>query len=232
VVPRACLLACSLGIAACASAAVILAQEQRSGAEMLFNGINLDGWKPAPYAESGTIRVDQGAIILEPGKPLTGLVSTRANLPASRYELSYEAMRRDGRDFFAAATFPVGKSYITLVNGGWGNTVTGLSSINGSDASENETTTDQRYENGTWYRFRVWVTDQAIRCWVDDRQVALVLHAERQIGTRAEMHPCKPLGFAAWKSAGALRAIRIRPLSEPEIRETDQAASEDPPLTP
>ena len=50
----------------------------------------------------------------------SGITSTRKDLPTTNYELSFEAQRLDGFDFFAAATFPVGKSHATFVNGGWG----------------------------------------------------------------------------------------------------------------
>ena len=58
----------------------------------------------------------------------------------SDYEVTLEAMRVDGNDFFCGMTFPAGKDPCTLIVGGWGGTVVGLSSINGMDASENETT--------------------------------------------------------------------------------------------
>ena len=64
----------------------------------------------------------------------------------------------------------MGKSFITLVNGGWGGSVTGLSSLNGADASENETRKFVKYQNNTWYRFRVHVTGEVIRCWIDDKE--------------------------------------------------------------
>src|SRR5437764_12492650 len=99
------------------------------------------------------------------GGSMTGITSTRKDLPSTNYELTYEARRLGGSDFFAAATFPVGKSYITLVNGGWGGHVTGLSSLGGADASENDTGTSFTYRDKTWYKFRVRVTDAVIRCW-------------------------------------------------------------------
>ena len=131
-------------------------------------------------------------------------------------------MRESGEDFFAAATFPVGKSYITLVNGGWGGNVTGLSSLNGMDASENETTRTIKYENKTWYRFRVRVTGEVIRCWVDDKEIVAVNHQERHVGTRVETRPSEPLGFATWKTGGALRKIEVRPLTPDEIAATNK----------
>jgi hypothetical protein len=183
----------------------------------LFDGKTLDGWKKTDFSRSGEVKVEDGRIVLPAGEPMTGITTTLKDLPRTNYELSYEAMRTTGEDFFAAATFPVGPSYITLVNGGWGGFVTGLSNLNGMDASENETTNSIKYENNKWYRFRVRVTDVAIRCWLDDKEIIAVNHQDRHVGTRVETRSSEPLGFATWKTGGALRRIAIRPLTPEEI---------------
>ena len=64
--------------------------------------------------------------------------------------------------------------------------MTGLSSLNGMDASENETTCTIKYEDKTWYRFRVRVTGKAIRCWVNDKEIIAVDHQDRRVSTRLE----------------------------------------------
>ncbi len=171
---------------------------------------------------AGEVKVEDGRIVMAVGQPMTGITATRKDLPTTNYELNYEAMRTDGGDFFAAATFPVGKSYITLVTGGWGGFVTGLSSLDGMDASENETTRTIQYENRRWYRFRVRVTEAAIKCWVDDKEIIAVEHKEKHVGTRVETRSSEPLGFCAWKSGGALRNITVRPLTPDEIAATDK----------
>jgi hypothetical protein len=131
-------------------------------------------------------------------------------------------MRLGGRDFFAATTFPVGKSFITLVNGGWGGSVTGLSSLDGMDASENETTRSIRYQDNTWYRFRIRVTGKIIRGWIDGKEIVAVYHQDRRVGTRIETRRNQPLGFATWETTDALRNIEIRTLTAKEIAETDK----------
>ena len=193
-----------------------------AGKRVLFDGKTLDGWKKTDFSHPGEVKVEDGRIILAAGGSMTGITTTRKDIPRTNYELTYEAMRLAGEDFFAAATFPVGESYITLVNGGWGGYVTGLSSLNGMDASENETTRTIKYTNKTWYRFRVRVTGEVIRCWVDDKEVAAVNHREKHVGTRVETRSSEPLGFAAWKSGGALRGIAVRPLSPDEIAVTNK----------
>jgi hypothetical protein len=190
---------------------------------VLFDGQSLNGWKPAPFPGAGKVEVDNGVILLNEGNAMTGITSTRRDLPTSDYELIYEAMRRSGSDFFAAATFPVMKTHITLVNGGWGGTVTGLSSINGADASENETSQYHKYQAGTWYRFRVRVTDRMIRCWIDEKEIITLNHDGLNLGTRIETNANKPLGFATWETSGALRKIEIRKLTPDEIAATNRS---------
>ena len=189
----------------------------KAGPVALFDGKTLDGWKRTEFFKGGEVKVDGGAIRLVVGSGMTGVTSTRADLPRTDYELTFEAMRTSGVDFFAAATFPVGPSYITLVNGGWGGNVTGLSSLNGSDASENPTNTYVKYANDTWYRFRVRVTDGAIRCWVDDKPIVAADTRGIEVGTRLETRPSQPLGFATWESGGALRKVEVRRLSPAEV---------------
>ena len=63
-------------------------------------------------------------------------------------------MRLDGSDFFCSTTFPVGKDPCTLVVGGWGGMVVGLSNVDHEDASENGTTKTMTFKNKRWYRVR------------------------------------------------------------------------------
>jgi hypothetical protein len=191
----------------------------------LFDGKSLEGWRKAETFKAGALKVEDGAIVLEAGGPMTAISSTRTDLPTVNYELTFEARRTTGGDFFAASTFPVGNSFVTLVNGGWSGSVTGLSSLNGSDASENETRRFVKYENGTWYKFRVHVTDPVIRCWIDDKETFAVDYQGQQVKTRLETRPCQPLGFASYRSTGAIRAIEIRSLNAEEIK-ADQASVE------
>jgi 3-keto-disaccharide hydrolase len=192
------------------------------GPVVLFDGKTLDGWKNTPLSKPGEVKVKDGAILMEEGNPMTGITSTRKDLPTSNYELRYEAMRVSGGDFFAAATFPVGKSFITLVNGGWGGSVTGLSSLNGADASENETSTSFKYKEKTWYKFTVRVTDTVIRCRIDDKEIVAVSYEGVPVSTRIESRGSQPLGFAAWRTTSAIRAIEVRPLTPDEIATTNK----------
>jgi hypothetical protein len=196
--------------------------KEKSKKLVLFDGKTLDGWKKTNFGGEGEVKVDNGTIIMEMGASLTGITGTRKDLPTVNYELSYEAMRLSGYDFFAAATFPVGKSHATLVNGGWGGSVTGISSIDGYDASENESSTYFEYKDKQWYKFRIRVTEEKIQCWVDDKMPVDVDYKGRRIDTRIEVDLSKPLGFACWESGSAIRRIEVRMLTGEEIAKTNK----------
>ncbi|MFO0953325.1 MAG: DUF1080 domain-containing protein [Isosphaeraceae bacterium] len=187
---------------------------------VLFDGKTLAGWTPTDFSHAGEVVVKDGAIVLGTGRAMTGITTTRQDLPKTDYELVYEAQRVKGSDFFAAATFPVGKSFLSFVNGGWGGTVTGLSSLGGADASENETGRFYEYKNNTWYRFRVRVTDKVVRCWINDEVVVDVGHEDRMKSTRLEMHFSQPMGFATWESTGVIRKVEVRKLTPEEVAAT------------
>jgi len=187
----------------------------------LFDGRTLDGWKPVAGGRSGQVAVVDGVLTLAAGGPMTGVTSTRVDLPKTNYSLSFEAKRTDGNDFFAAATFPVGSSFVTLVNGGWGGSVTGLSLINGASAAENATNHFVKYQNDVWYRFTIQVTDRVIRCLVDDREVFALDHAETQLKTRIENRSNEPLGFASYRSSGAIRRVEVVGFNPDQIKEVN-----------
>jgi hypothetical protein len=178
----------------------------------LFDGRSLAGWKEVPFPGRGGVRVEDEGVVLEPGRPLTGIAFLGA-LPSIGYELRFEAARFRGNDFFASVTFPFNDSFCTLVTGGWGGDIVGLSSIDGWDASEYETRTYVTFENNRWYKFRLRVQAARIRAWIDDRAVVDVPAGGREIGLRfGETDLCAPLGFASYATAGGVRKIEIRRL--------------------
>src|SRR5262249_54000304 len=138
----------------------------RPGWTPLFDGHSLAGWKPVAYAAGGKVHVRDGALTLERGNRLTGAVTTRRDFPKADYEVTLQARRVAGGDFFCTTTFPVGDDFCSLVVGGWRGTVVGISSINGADASENETTRYREFKSGQWYRLRIRVTKGRIEAWI------------------------------------------------------------------
>lgn len=189
-----------------------LMQGQPAAWQPMFDGKTLEGWTSAGFTNPGELKVEDGAMVLKFGHPLTGANYTRPT-PKTDYEVRFEARRINGNDFFASLTFPVGESHATWVLGGWGGDIVGISSIDNWDASENETRSYYNFENGRWYRFRLHVTTERLQAWIDDERVVDVNIAGREVGLRPG--PIKfslPFGFAAYNATGALRKIEYRRL--------------------
>ena len=205
-----------LGILLCATASVVAAAEW----ENLFDGKTLAGWAPSRFEGEGPVKVlnpfrdGRGAIIIEAGTTLSGFSSTRGSaLPRSNYEIALEAMKLEGSDFFCGLTFPVGKSACSLILGGWGGNIVGLSSIDHSDASDNETSQNMEFAENRWYRIRVRVTDAKIEAWIDDDQKIDLEIKGRIVGLRpGDIQQSLPLGVATYMTKSAIRDIRLRRL--------------------
>jgi hypothetical protein len=177
----------------------------------LFDGKTLAGWKVTNFGGEGEVKVEDGMILLDFGSSLTG-ITYQGKLPTTNYEISLEAQRLDGNDFFCGLTFPVAKSHCSLILGGWAGSVVGLSSIDGQDASQNETTRFMSFKSKKWYRVRVRVEPEQIQAWVDDEKIVDQNIKDRAISTRVEVDLSKPLGIAAFETRAALRNIRLREL--------------------
>jgi hypothetical protein len=188
--------------------------------ENLFDGRTLAGWAPSPFEGGGDVKVQspfrdgRGAIVIEPGTTLSGFNWTRGGaLPRTNYEIALEAMKLEGSDFFCGLTFPVGKSACSLILGGWGGTVMGLSSIDHSDASDNETSQNMEFAPNRWYRIRVRVTDAKIEAWIDDEQKIDLEIKGRIVSLRpGDIQQSLPLGVATYMTKAAIRDIRLRRL--------------------
>lgn len=180
----------------------------------LFDGRSLGKWQVVDrfeFARHGKVHVDSGHLVLEAGKPATGIRWT-GDLPRVNYELALEAMRVEGSDFFCGLTFPVAEGRCTLILGGWGGNVVGLSNINGAAAAENETTSGVEFQNGQWYKIRLRVTNQRIHMTLDDKVLIDLPTSNRKFSVWWEQEPVLPLGIATWSTKGALRDIRLRAL--------------------
>ena len=194
-------------------AALLCGQAAKPGAwQSLFDGREFGAWRETAFSGHGKARVENGTLVLGAGSPLTGVTWT-GSFPKSNYEVRFEAARLDGNDFFASLTFPVGETYCTWVTGGWGGDIVGLSSLDGWDASDNETRTYFDFEKARWYAFRLKVTPERITGWIDDRQIVDVSIAGRKVGLRyGEIKLSAPLGFASYGTAGGVRKIEYRSL--------------------
>jgi hypothetical protein len=196
----------------CAVLAGAIAFGQEPKWTPMFDGKTLKGWKETPFAGKGTVRIQDGAIVLDGGSPMTG-ITWAGEFPKAGYEIRMEAARLQGNDFFAGITFPVFHTFCSWINGGWNGEVVGLSSLDGYDASENETSQRVKFEKGRWYKLRLQVTAERIAAWIDDQLTFEFAVGSREVGLRAgEIELSKPLGIAAYRTQAGVRKIEYRVL--------------------
>jgi hypothetical protein len=176
----------------------------------LFDGKTLGGWKQTDFGGAPEdARVENGTLILDMGTTSMSGVTCTHQIPKLDYEVSLQAMRVQGSDFFCGLTFPIKDSFCSLI---------GISSFDGMDASENETTTSRTFENGRWYAIRLRVTDGRIQAWIDEKRVVDARPGGRRVSVRAEVENSKPFGLATWYTKAALKDIRLRLLTPDEIK--------------
>ena len=183
------------------------------GVISLFDGETLKNWKSTAFGSEGEVSVKDGCLRLDKGKPMTGITWTGEALPKVNYEITWEARRVDGSDFYCALTFPVKEDPCTFVVGGWGGKLCGLSSINYQDASENETTRFQEFEQGKWYKFKLRVTEKKIETWLDEKSLADVDYTDKKLTIRLEVERSKPLGFSTYRTLGEIRKVQLKKLT-------------------
>lgn len=179
-----------------------------SDSTFIFNGRNLDGWEITNFGPQGPVYVSGDQVILGMGDGCTGITYKKA-FPEINYKVTLEAKRVDGNDFFCGMTFPAGKDPCTLIVGGWGGTTVGLSSIDGKDASENETTRLMKFEKDRWYRIGLLVKENGIKAWIDDSLVVDFRKGGTRLSIRPEVELSRPFGIASWRTTAAIRNIRV-----------------------
>jgi len=170
-------------------------------------------WKAARIPEEGSVSIRDGEITLHLGQPMTGVrfgAWQSAKLPLMRYRIEYEAMRVAGNDFFCTVTFPVNDTHVSLVVGGWGGTLVGISSIDEMDASENNTRGNAYFENNRWHKVRIEVRDDDLRAWINGKAFVNVSTQGHHLGLRAgNIEKCAPFGFASYATQSRIRNVVI-----------------------
>ena len=186
-----------------------------NGWESLFDGHSLSGWNETKFSGRGEIEVHDGLILMKMGDPFTGIGYTN-DFPKMNYEIAMDAMRVSGSDFFCGLTVPVGDSFCSLIVGGWGGALVGISSLDGMDASENETSKYETFEQNHWYRIRLRVTHDRLEGWIDKEKLIDVVTTGKRISLRpGEIEESKPMGICCWQTTAALRQIKLRHVEEP-----------------
>ncbi|MDA7917994.1 DUF1080 domain-containing protein [bacterium] len=173
-------------------------------------------WNEIQFGGEGSAQWSNGLLHLEAGVELTG-TQFSGDLPEMPYELELDARKVAGSDFFCGLTFPVSSKdeCLTFIIGGWGGGTVGISSIDGMDASENETTTYGNFEDGRWYAVRVVVEKGKLSAFIDGKQVVNVATEGRKLGLRpGVIEYCAPMGIAAWQTESEVKNFRWRSLAD------------------
>jgi len=173
----------------------------------LFNHVDLQNWEKTPFPLGGDVKVQHSCLRVEKTNGCSGVRWIGQSLPTNHYEITLEAKRISGNDFFCGLTFPVDDSFLTLIVGGWGGTVVGLSCIDWMDAAENETGSFKNFSDNRWYKIKIRVHDQLIQSWINDQKVIQVDVTDRKLSLRYEVNATKPLGLTTWKTTAAFRNI-------------------------
>ena len=185
----------------------------------LFNGKDLTGWRVAPLDRGGAVNVlSNGIVECGIGDPMSGIAYTNTP-PTMNYELSLEAMRAEGSDFFIALTIPVETNFCTVIIGGWGGGLCGLSSVDYLDASENQWSEGKNLLNNRWYRLRVRVTPGVLQISLNDSLYnARVEYGEsRRLSLRfGDIDKTKPLGLATYCTRALWRDFTLTRITELE----------------
>jgi hypothetical protein len=199
----------------------------------LFDGKTLKGWKLCNYAGIGEVKVNSetGALRVTRGEILSGIRIDnfdKRKLPKVNYELTLEARRVDGEDFFCCLTFPYKKTHASFVLGGWGGSVCGISSIDFMDAMENSTMTVRDFDQGKWYKLRLLVSENRFQGFVGEKQIVNVGIKDRKIGMRfGEIEESVPLGLSTFRTTAEYKNITIRHLNDKEIAAAKKLDEED-----
>ena len=186
----------------------------RKNEKILFDGSSLDHWAVTDYAGHGEVSLDgNGSVVLEFGIALTGIHWIGEKLPRCNYEISWSAKKVSGTDFFGSLTFPYLNEHATLVLGGWGGALVGISCLDGFDASENQTATARLFNTNQWYRCVLRVTEAHFKFWVDQEKLIDCDIQGRTISMRTgEIELSKPLGFSTFDTTGLIKDVRLSSL--------------------
>lgn len=200
----------SVCLFALAFAVPAFAADSTNDWQSIFDGKSLKGWKVTDFAGHGEVKAKDGVLTIEMGAALCGVIYTNP-VPNLDYEVSLKARKISGGDFFCGLTVPVRDEHCTLIVGGWGGGLVGISSIDGMDASENETMSVLYFETGKWFDIRFRVLADRLTAWIDNEVVADVNIKGRRISMRpGEIEIAIPFSISTYSTTAELKDIKIR----------------------
>jgi len=176
---------------------------------------NMDRWQPINFGGEGDVYFKDGALDLDYGNPLTGVLykgdlTELFGETLENYVITLQAQRVEGIDMFLGVTFPVGKEgHVSLVLGGWAGAITGISNLDGLNASENKTTQYHNMPEGQWFKVKIMVTSDKIQCWLDDKQLVDVSRDDyEEYDTHGAVVDTKPFGMFSYSTWGRVKNLK------------------------
>lgn len=180
---------------------------------------SITSWKEADYAGRGQVTFNNDELEILMGEQLSG-VTWKEKLPSRiDYQIEFQAMKVDGSDFFCGLTFPYKDAACSLILGGWGGGVVGISSINGQDASANETTDYMRFEDDRWYDIKVRATQDKIVAFLDNKKIVDLSTKDRKIDIRFGVEEFLPLGIATYQTSAKFKNFKWTSLGKPALKD-------------
>jgi hypothetical protein len=171
-----------------------------------------EGWKSVNFGGEGEVEFDGESIRLGFGSPLTAVAWQGAAELPGEYEIEVVAARLDGSDFFCALNLPIGEQRASVVLGGWGGALCGLSCVNGDDASMNATRSFRGFERGQSYRLRVRVDAIQVQAWVDDELLFAQARGGVEFSLRTEVSPAGRLALSCFQTSARIDLVHWRRL--------------------
>lgn len=177
---------------------------------------NMEQWQPINFGGEGDVYYKEEALNLDYGSPLTGAkykgdLATLLGESNDHYAITMQAQRVEGVDMFLGVTFPVGDDgHVSLVLGGWAGAITGLSNLDGLNASENVTTQYHAFEDKRWYKVKIYVTPKKVQCWLDDKSLVDINRADyKKYDTHGAVEDTKPFGMFSYDTWGQVKALKV-----------------------
>lgn len=177
---------------------------------------NADQWQSINFGGEGDVFFKDGALNLDYGNPITGAIYkgdivSLFGEDLENYAITLQARRYEGVDMFLGLTFPVGKDgHVSLVLGGWAGAITGISNLDGLNASENATTEYHNLEDKKWFKVKVLVTTKKIQCWLNEKQIVNVNRSDyKDYDTHGAVVDTKPFGMFSYDTHGQVKDMKV-----------------------
>lgn len=177
---------------------------------------DLDNWQIIRFGGEGKVFSKDGVLNLDLGSPMTGVkytgkVEKLFGPELENYAITLKAKRVEGIDMFLGLTFPVGKKgHVSLILGGWAGAVTGISNLDGMNASENATTQYHAFKDNQWYDVKILLTEEKIECWLGDKKIVDEPRADYDsFTTHGSVTDTVPFGLFTYGTWGAYKDFKV-----------------------